>query len=345
MNRRLFSSLLPLLVALALTSCENKELCYDHMEHATRYESRVVATYELIWEMPETDGHNWAANWPTHFDREHSSFNPDMPDGLCVNAYGADGRNNQRHLKPQGGIVEMAPGENALLMYNDDTEYIVFDNLNNSVSAKATTRARSRSGFKGNMLNTQNGGEAENTVSAPDPLFGYYHPRYVQQPIMEPTEINVMLRPLVFGYYVRFEFAHGLEYLGVARGAMSGMAGSVYLFDGHTGNDKATILYDCDITSWGVEAFVNSFGIPNYPNNSYSRGSDFYGISLEVRLKNGKALQFDFDVSEQVACQPHGGVVTVSGIEIDDDAGKEDGSGFDVTVEGWGEFEDVIIDM
>lgn len=163
--------------------------------------------------------------------------------------------------------------------------------------------------------------------------------------MVEPSAIDVTLRPLVFGYLVRFEFESGLEYVGVARGALAGMAESVFLYDGHTGKEKATILYDCEITDWGVQAFVNTFGISDFPNDSYSRAGDFYGLTLEVRLRNGKMLQFDYDVSEQIAAQPHGGVVVVSGIVIGEDDGSEGGSGFDVDIDDWGDYEDIIISL
>ena len=37
--------------------------------------------------------------------------------------------------------------------------------------------------------------------------------------------------------------------------------------------------------------------------------------------------------------------MTVSGIEISDEVGSESGSGFDVDVDDWGEYEDIIINM
>lgn len=334
------------LLATVVCGCDHKDLCYNHPEHAIRYQTHVNASYDLIWEMREPDGYDWATHWPADFGMEYGSLNPSMPDGLCVNSYGVEGRKASRHLPAQGGVVELVPGLNSLLMYNDDTEYIIFDNLNNSVSAKASTRVRSRAGYKGNPLNpSYSSSVSEKTVSSPDRLFGYYAAEYDQLPSVTPATLDVTLRPLVFSYLIRYEFKHGLEYVGVARGALSGMAESVFLYDGHTGKDMVTILYDCKLHDWGVEAVVNSFGIPDYPNSVYSRTGAFYGLNLEVRLRNGKILQFDFDVSSQIAAQPHGGVVTVSGIEISDDIGSESGSGFEVDVDDWGEYEDIIINM
>ncbi|NPD91079.1 DUF5119 domain-containing protein [Xylanibacter muris] len=334
-----------LVLATSLCSCEHKDLCFNHPKHSARYESKVAASYELIWEMRESDGFDWSACWPESFGYSYHSLNPSMPEGLCVNTYGGNGQKTSRHLPPTGGVIEMTPGINSLLMYNDDTEYIIFNDLNISVSAKATTRVRSRAGYTGNTLNTSSGNKTEKTVSPPDPLFGYYIEKYDQQPMVNPMTIRATMKPLVFKYVVRYEFTRGIEYAGLARGAMTGMAGSVFMYDGHTGNDRVTILYDCNVYDWGIEAVVNSFGIPNYPNNNYSRSGDFYGLNLEVMLKNGKVINFDHDVTKLIAAQPHGGVILITGLEISDKDGNESGSGFDIDVDGWGEYEDIIIDI
>lgn len=332
-------------VALLLTACDHKDLCFNHPEHATRCQTRIEVSYNLRWEIPAPDGRNWSDDWPADFGISYTSLIPATPEGVRVNAYDRNGMLTSRHLPAHGGIVDLAPGDNSLLLYNDDTEFIIFDNLTNTVSAKATTRARSRTGFRGNILDTKSDDDPEYTVSPPDPLFGHYVEQYTQERLLTPGTLEVKLQPLVYSYYVRYEFTRGIQYIGLARGAMSGMAASVYLIDGHTGNDRATVLYDCTVGDNAVEAVVRTFGIPNYPNNEYTRADAFYGLTLEVRLKNGKMLSFSHDVSEIVARQPHGGVIVIKGLEISDEAGNESGSGFDVDVEGWGEYEDVPIQL
>lgn len=335
--------LLAAVAAVCLSACEHKDLCFNHPEHAARYVSLVSADYDLSWEMPTPDGTDWQNSWPSDFGLSYASLLPKTPEGLCVNAYDANGVNMTRHLPPHGGKVEMAPGLNAVLMYNDDTEFIVFDNLNSTVTAKASTRSRSRAGYFGNTLAPAE--VTEKTITPPDYLFGHYIAEYDQKYLAEPPRIDATLHPLVFTYLVRYEFEAGIEYVGIARGALSGMAESVFLYDGHTGKEEATILYDCTVRDWGVEAAVNTFGVPDYPNVIYSRTSGFFGLNLELRLKNGKVLNFDYDVSEQVARQPHGGVIVVKGIKVTEEQGTGGGSGFDVSVDGWGDYEDVIINM
>ena len=62
-------------------------------------------------------------------------------------------------------------------------------------------------------------------------------------------------------------------------------------------------------------------------------------------MKNGKIKSFDFDVTDQVAAQPQGGVIVVKCIEISDEEGTEDVSGFDVDVEDWGDYEDIELPL
>ena len=66
---------------------------------------------------------------------------------------------------------------------------------------------------------------------------------------------------------------------------------------------------------------------------------------MEVRLRNGKIKTFDFDITDQIKNQPQGGVIVIRGLEITDAEGQGGSSGFDVDVDGWGEYEDVPITL
>ena len=331
---------------LVLVSCDHKDLCYNHPEHALRSQTRIEAAYNRIWEVGEDGEPSWSRRWPDNFGFGYESLVPAMPGGLCVNAYSADGSLSVSHTAATGGIVGMSAGDNSLLMYNDDTEFIIFDRLNASVSAKATTRSRSRASYSGNPFYAPGTEGYERTVTPPDPLFGHYIEHYEQPRLQQPPSLAVTLQPLVFTYVIRYEFEQGIEYVGIARGALAGMAESVFLYDGHTGPERATILYDCTVEPWGVQAVVNSFGVPDYPSPVYPRAEPgSYALNLEVRLRNGKTFSFDYDITGQMAAQPHGGVIVVDGIKISDEDGDAGGSGFDVTIDGWGDFNDVIIDL
>ena len=213
-------------------------------------------------------------------------------------------------------------------------------------SAKATTRSRTRPSYAGSPFLVPSRSDEASTVNTPDMLYGSSLLSYNPQKTATPVPLRISMSPLVFTYYIRYEFSHGLEYVALSRGAIAGMAASVSILDGQTGSERATIIFDSEIKPFGVEAFVRTFGVPDYPNGHYGSRAQFtYGLNLEVRLKNGKIKNFDFDITNQMTRQPQGGVIVVSGLEITDEEGMGGSSGFDVTVDGWGEYEDIPLQL
>ena len=173
----------------------------------------------------------------------------------------------------------------------------------------------------------------------------YFEGVYVEK-VLDPVNLEVTLQPLVFTYKIRYEFAAGLEYVAIARGALSGMAKSVLLNTGETSEESATLLYDCDLKAYGAGALVNSFGVPAFPNLNYpTRVPVKNSLNLELVLKNGKLMTLDFDVTDQVQMQPHGGVIVVSGIEIKAEDGSQGSGAFDVDVNDWGDYEDIYLPL
>lgn len=335
-----------LLMVPVFTSCNHQELCWDHWEHTARHQVNFQAEWDRTWEYTH-DGVNWRNEWHKYdFSRMYEDILHEQGTGIRSQVY-TDGHDNElSNLPAEGGIVHMTPGEHQLLFYNNDTEYIVFNDISFLANASATTRTRSRSTYHGNSkAPTYETRGDEITVNPPDALFAKYIESYEAQKVQEAPIENITLRPLVFRYLVRYHFVSGAEYIVLARGALAGMAGSVYLTDGHTGLDPVTVLFDAETEMWGVEAVVNTFGVPNFPNPDYTRAS-FYGLNLEVRLRNGAILNFDFDITEQIERQPRGGVIDVYGIEIPEDiANEEDKGAFGVAIDDWGEYQDVEFDI
>ena len=319
------------LSVLSLLPGCRKDLCYDHDEHGYAVRTYVVVDWEIEWERSyETDWESvWPATWPPY-----ESLLPDTPDGVRAIVYKEGGGQSEYNIPAEGGRIYMDEGTNQLLFYNNDTEYIVFNDLLSSASATATTRTRTRGGFK------ELHGE-ERSIAPPDMLFSAFIEDYEARKSYTNTEIPVTMRPLTYTYLVRYEFSAGQQYVALARGALAGMAESVYLQDGHTGSSAATILYDCSMEDFGAVALVPSFGVPDHPGDFYggTRAARTYSLNLDVKLTNGKMMSFDFDVTDQVSRQPRGGVIIVRDIAITpEDAG---GGGFDVDVDGWGEYQDV----
>ncbi len=248
---------------LLLGGCR-KDLCYDHPDHAFSVQVNLTATWEQEWERSyQTD---WQCVWNPAWPQRYDDLRPDVPTGIRARIYTGGTAENEGNLSPEGGRLYMNEGTHDLLFYNNDTEYIVFNDIAALASASATTRSLTRGAFE--ALHA-----GERTVNQPDMLYGAYIGSYEALPTQETVGLPVRLQPLTYTYLVRYEFQQGFQYVALARGALAGMAESVYLNDGHTGPEAATVMFDCTLRDYGPEATVKSFGIPDYPGDHYGDGT------------------------------------------------------------------------
>lgn len=318
----------------AMVSCRD-ELCYNHFRNVA-----LSLTYEQEWERDY--GMNHSANWDaTHFGTAYDQLRPDEPEWVTLIRISADGSRSETFLDNKGGDISVDKGDGqSFLIYNSDTQYIIMTDME-TPNARASATGRSRS----SLTYVEGVHPNARTTSPPDILYSAYTTEVPAVDKHESKPMSVRMQPLVYTYYVRYEFEYGFSHVALARGALGGMAESVYLFDGRSSEESTIILYDCDLKEYGCEASVQSFGVPGFPDEYYGRSaregsSRPYTLNLEVRLKNGKFVEFNFDVSDQIANQPRGGVITVSGLRIEDEISSTDAA-FNVEVDGWGERVDI----
>lgn len=161
-KRKMKNILLPALIVLLMTGCR-KDLCYNHDEHGTDIRADVKATWECEWE--RSDDFDWEIHWPD-CSCGYDELRPEVANGIRAVIYDTEGTAyTERNLKSEGGILPMTEGMHSILFYNNDTEYIVFEDLPSSATATATTRTRTRSTF----ANTE-AHDGERTVNEPDML-------------------------------------------------------------------------------------------------------------------------------------------------------------------------------
>lgn len=316
-----------ILLLASLSGCR-KDLCYNHEEHSMAVKTHVQAAWEQEW---EREFHiNWEEVWKEEWPREYDEFRPEVSEGIRAIVY-TDEKYAESNLNSEGGRLAMPEGRHSLLFYNNDTEYIIFDEVTSLATASATTRTRTRANFA--ELH-----ENERTVTPPDMLYGAYVAEYEAKRTWDPVALPIEMRPLVYSYLIRYRFASGQQYVVQARGALAGVADKVYLKDGHTDGVSSTVLFDCKVDELGCTALVQSFGAPDY---SYTDGytadqtNKQYTLSLEVMLGNGKTLSYTFDVSGLMRAQPRGGVIQVTDIVVPDEDGQDGSGAFNPEVEGW----------
>ena len=325
-----------------LTGCR-KELCYNHEEHTERIEYNLTLSYDVEWEYNLESHIDWEQYWNEDFGISYDDIRPKHPEGVRIHVYDEkDESEIVRNLATEGSSIYFTEeGHYSLLLHNNDTEYIVYEGMNFYSTAYATTRGVTRASYLGNsFLEGMQGPEM--TVNPPDMLFGAYIDSIYVEKSTQAQKLNVTLHPLVFTYLIRYEIEEGAEYVALARGALAGMAKGVSLSNGRTSEEAATLLFDATVTGFGAQTLVKSFGVPDYPNPNYTRNSRQYGLNLEVRLKDGSYQQFDFDITEQMEKQPHGGVIVVKGIKVEK---PEGGGAFDVEVEDWGDVIDIPLEL
>lgn len=317
-----------------LTACHRTELCYDHFPRAV-----VSFEWEQEWERDYGTAHplNWDADY---FGYDYNSLRPAAPEWINLLQYRDDAPEGEHYFKPDGGeIVFKENGNRSFLFYNGDTEYIVLSDIASLPDARASATPRSRASIS-YIMERHPGTRSANP---PDILYSTYIEHVPSLSAHEAKPMRVKMQPLVYTYVVRYEFEYGLQHVSLARGALAGMAESVYLRDGRTSDETVIVLYDCEVKDYGCEARVRSFGIPGFPDEYYGRAANNlperpFTLNLEVLMSNGKSMEFNFDVSDQLKKQPRGGVITVSGIRIEDTENEpSETGGFNVGLSGWGQ--------
>ena len=323
MNKYL-SLCMGMLMAWCFISCEHQELCYDHTPHAERVEYKLELSFDCEWHYNVETHIDWEQVWKPEYGISYDDIRPKEPEGVRVHIFNEDDETETiRNLTKEKSTIHFSDeGHYDLLFYNNDTEYIVFEGLESFGSAHATTRGSSRS----------------RSVNPPDMLFGAYIDSIAVEKSTKADTMTVVLKPLVYTYLVRYEFAVGADQLSDAKGALAGVATRVNLSNGRTTPDEGTIGYDCSIGDFGAQALVRSFGIPDYPNPNYARIERKYEAYLEVLTKDGATKTFKFDITDQMSKQPHGGVIVIPNINLYE---ASSGGGFDVGVDGWGDVVDV----
>ena len=346
-GRTVKNLLMLLCAATALTGCR-KDLCYNHDEHALTVKANIDPSWLQEWERPYDYNKNGEYDWDweqiwdeQQWPRSYDEFRPEVPDGLRTTVYTEDGQVIAHNMEEDGGIVSMPEGKHSLLLYNNDTEYIIFDGTDNTATATASTRTRTRSTYQ-----AAPGHENERTITPPDMLYASYVPEYVGQEAIEADHLPVTMFPRTYSYLVRYRFSSGLNYVAQAKGSLTGMADKVFLHDGHTDATASTVLFDCKIDQTGCTAEVVTFGVPSfaYKQNEYTADPELldFTLTLEVVLKNGKYLSFEHNVSDILRAQPRGGVILFEDIVVDDKDGQAGSGGFDPEVGDW---EDEIIEL
>lgn len=316
-----------------LPSC-SQDRDSDDLEDSP-YRMTLNLEWQLDWEV--NSDYNWADNWgDLGSDNDYDYYRPRKPDGVAVILYNEFKGNyvfgKELHISASGGSFSVEPSTRAILFINDDSDYVVLNNMGSPHTVTASTGNHENISF--NDLHP-----GERSVKQPDILYGAFLEITEDQIINGDLPNNVVISPLAYGYVIKYQIDKNLEYVKEATGALAGMAESVNIMSGATSDSKATFVFECEKTNNGIGVQVMTFGVPSSEGYKARANEDYSGqhdLRLLLKLRNGRTIKLEHDVTEQIANQPKGGVVTISGIEITDEM-VESNSGFQPDVDNWGE--------
>ena len=370
-----------LFVALLLTSlitgCQRKPLYLVQHGNVSIATAEFDLRLEMLW------GMDWQTQWQYPWDEaKYGPIGYTEPTIVHVIAYQLDDAMERfswhydRHVSNKGGRVQLTTKEYYdMLLYNDDTEGILFTDRGGSdySTFNVTTRTNARAQYTRNYAG----------YNQPDQLFGtlidelyisddpddYVLERNEDGSVTYVCKMEASLQPYTFIYLYQVILknnrtdkdepivtsATGLTANGLASGTDLFTRRTHSSVVSLTPDNVAPIVKDYNVTlPDGTDtiadilgARIQTWGLPSIvPLEEVTRGgvvevadSAFVGVGL--RLHNGYTYVLQKNVTEQMVEHPAGGVITLVldvTKEIPDSIINRPtvgGDGFDVTVNQW----------
>jgi len=307
-----------LLTAILLfSSCEYKELCYDHNHWAE-------ITVSFDWSKAA------AANCESMTVLFYNIANPD------AEPIRYDFAGNT------GGKARLDPGTYRVVGFNEDTETILYRNYNQPDSLEAYTRESSieessQLSSRGLMPRAA-GTETEPVILEPDPL---YAAEFTEPITLEANDrdrsIVVVPEYRYMTLALKINNVPNLQYTGQFGGTISGLAAGRRVSSGELSNSAATQAFPVSVVGDStLQAEVRVFGhCPHYTDGLFNN----HLLTIYAILADNSQWYYTLDITEEL----HNAVLdeTTEEIEITIDDGIPlpkpivNGSGFQPTIDGW----------
>lgn len=272
-------------VAVA-TSCEHKELCYDH-PHAG--DVQVVFDWRHV---PDAD-----------------------PKSMALFLYPIDGGEALRYdfTDRNGGTIRISDGTYHAVCLNSDTENISHRNTEQRETFYVTTHTTSLMsssiaslGVRSDGVPRAEGTEDERVVLSADMLWTDHAEDIVLAQAVGMQTITLYPQVSVSSYTVEIRNAENLKYVYGVSGSLSGLAGG--LLPG-SGNDVlteeiVTIPFDAAIVEDDTgEKSIITGGIRAFGHHDRSKGNK-HELTIYVVLADGSKWYYTCDVAEQIHSAP-----------------------------------------
>lgn len=308
--------LLIIMSAVMLTSCEYKDLCYDHSHW-----SDVRVAFD------------WAA-----------TAGNIVPKGMTVLFYNTANANQEpiRYDLPDtiGGSVRLQPATYQAAAYNYDTETILYRSMDNAGTLEAYTRQSSiEEGTQ--MAPTRNSmpraanTEQQPVILEPDPLCGIVGNPF-DLSLNESSTITLCPELRYHEVTVTIHNVPNLQYTGQFGGALSGLAPSINMQTGQVGEGSVTQAFTAQVS--GDSTLVMHFCIFGHCPHANQGVLNEHMLTVYAILADGSKWYYTEDVSSQM----HDPAKPTNEYEVSIELHNlpvpkpiVNGSGFKPTIDGW----------
>ncbi len=340
--KRIFIYMMYVCLFMVATSCEHKELCYHH---------------------PHTAKVSFMSDW--------SKFEKETPTGMTVMVYPQQGGEAIKHLTHNIGsaTLDLPVGIYHSFIFNQsESEYgsVSFRGMESYERAEVYINGTKSSWYKTRAEN-------ERVVTAPEWIGTSRHEgAEVTQEMVDATGGDMLARtqqrnalgiviaehtPQNIIYTVTVTvYVKGFHNLRSARASLDGLAEGFYFGSGKYSKNTVTQLIENwekttdkdDPTKGTIKAVITCFGLPD--GHTATPEENLFSLSL-LLVDNKTVMDYTFDVGDRfVDDNAHVSLSLELELEIEEplpDVKPEGGSssGFDATVDDWGDEENVEIEI
>lgn len=290
-------------VILISTSCEHKDLCYDH-SHTSRI--HVVFDWKNV---------------------------PDAtPETMRLYLFPIDGSKPQTYefTDYRGGFVNVPAGRYKALCVNSDTESVLYRNIGSFDGFEAYAPDGVLS-VRSSLVPRAEGTSGERVAKSPDRLYSGRLDNVTIEVSTKDQMIILYPELSVCRYRVRIMNVSNLKYIssdGVT-GALSGMSGGLLVGRNELTSDPVTVPFE--VISDGISTLTADFLVLGQTG----RGNPAHKLVIYVIMSDGSKNYYTFYVSRQVdeAADPHDVRILLDGLLLPRPIVNE--SGFQPTVDDW----------
>ena len=265
-------------VLAVLTSCEHKELCYDHTPS--------VAVNVIF-------------DWRNASDATPRSMSCYLfpTDGGKVLRYEFTDRN--------GGMIRVPAGRYDALCLNSDTETINYRNTDREKSFEVTTRTTAllsdlaSLGVHSSEAPRAGGTENERVVLSPDMLWSDHVESIELKQTSAPQAVTLYPKVSVCKYTVEIRNAENLKYMSGISGSLSSLAGGLFAGKSETTEELVTIPFEITVSAdkSTLPGGLLTFGhCPSVQNR--------HQLTVYAVLADESKWYYTYDVTDQIHSAP-----------------------------------------